>query len=266
MKIGFIGCGNMGGALARAAVKGVSAESVKIAEKDKEKAKAFAAETGVTVAEAAEVVAWADCLFLGVKPQVLAPVLEDLKGALTCRKDRLILVSMVAGVTTEKIHALIGRDCPVIRIMPNLPVSVGKGMILYCTAGGVTEAELEGFLDAMKEAGRFCRLEEKLMDAGTAVSGCGPAFVCLMVEALADGGVQVGLPREKAVELAAQTLLGTAKQLLETGIAPGVLKDAVCSPGGSTIAGVHALEEGAFRGVTSDAVLASYRRTVELGK
>ncbi len=269
MKIGFIGCGNMGGALARAAVKGVSAKNVAIAEKDEARAKAFADETGVTVMSAEDVIASSDYVFLGVKPQMLGQVLAGLQGALAdrCTKaGRLVLVSMVAGVTTEKIQNLAGGDYPVIRIMPNLPVSVGEGMILYGTAGGVTEEELDGFLGAMKEAGQFCRLEEKLMDAGTAVSGCGPAFVCLMIEALADGGVQVGLPRDKALLLAEQTLLGTAKLLLETGTQPGVLKDAVCSPGGSTIAGVHALEEGAFRGVTSDAVLAAYERTVELGK
>jgi len=266
MKIGFIGCGNMGGALARAAVKGVSAKNVAIAEKDEARAKAFADETGVTVTTAEDVIASSDYVFLGVKPQMLGQVLSDLQEALVKRTGRLVLVSMVAGVTTEKVQALAGGDYPVIRIMPNLPVSVGEGMILYCTAGGVTEEELDGFLCAMKEAGQFCRLEEKLMDAGTAVSGCGPAFVCLMIEALADGGVQVGLPRDKAMLLAEQTLLGTAKLLLETGTQPGVLKDAVCSPGGSTIAGVHALEEGAFRGVTSDAVLAAYERTVELGK
>ena len=131
--------------------------------------------------------------------------------------------------------------------------------------GQVQEA-IDGFLGAMKEAGKFCRLDEKLIDAGTAVSGCGPAFVCLMAEALADGGVQAGLPRDKALLLAEQTLLGTAKMLLETGVQPGALKDAVCSPGGSTIAGVHALEEGAFRATAADGVLAAYERTQELGK
>ena len=266
MKIGFIGCGNMGGALARAAVKGVSANNVAIAEKDEARAKAFADETGVTATTAEDVIASSDYVFLGVKPQMLGQVLADLKGALADRTGRMVLVSMVAGVTTEKIQNLAGGDYPVIRIMPNLPVSVGEGMILYCTAGGVTEEELDGFLGAMKEAGRFCYLEEKLMDAGTAVSGCGPAFVCLMIEALADGGVQVGLPRDKAMLLAEQTLLGTAKLLLETGTQPGVLKDAVCSPGGSTIAGVRALEAANFDTAVLDCVCAAYKRNQELGK
>ena len=156
MKIGFIGCGNMGGALARAAVKGVSANNVAIAEKDEARAKAFADETGVTATTAEDVIASSDYVFLGVKPQMLGQVLADLKEALTNRTGRMVLVSMVAGVTTEKIQNLAGGDYPVIRIMPNLPVSVGEGMILYCTAGGVTEDELNGFLGAMKEAGRFC--------------------------------------------------------------------------------------------------------------
>jgi pyrroline-5-carboxylate reductase len=257
MKIGFIGCGNMGGALAKAAVKGVSAANVIIAEKDEARAKAFAAETGVTVVTAEEAIALSDYLFLGVKPQMLAEVLGGLKDAFANRSEGLTIVSMVAGVTAEKVQALTGAKLPVIRIMPNLPVSVGEGMILYATLG-VSEEAVNGFLSAMKEAGQFCRLDEKLIDAGTAVSGCGPAFVCLMAEALADGGVQAGLPRDKALLLAEQTLLGTAKLLLETGVQPGALKDAVCSPGGSTIAGVHALEEGAFRATAADGVLAAY--------
>ncbi len=264
MKIGFIGCGNMGGALARAAVKGISAENVIIAEKDEARAKAFAAETGVTVVTAEEAIALSDYLFIGVKPQMLADVMGGLSEAFAKRGEGLTLVSMVAGVTAEKVQALAGGH-PVIRIMPNLPVSVGEGMILYC-ALGVGEEAIAGFLSAMKEAGKFCRLDEKLIDAGTAVSGCGPAFVCLMAEALADGGVQAGLPRDKALLLAEQTLLGTAKMLLETGVQPGALKDAVCSPGGSTIAGVHALEKGAFRATAADGVLAAYERTQELGK
>lgn len=118
----------------------------------------------------------------------------------------------------------------------------------------------------MSRAGKLCQLEEKLIDAGSAVSGCGPAYAFMFIEALADGGVQCGLPRDKAILLAAQTLLGSAKTVIENGTHPGVLKDAVCSPGGTTIAGVHALEKSAFRGAAADAVLAGYERTLELGK
>jgi pyrroline-5-carboxylate reductase len=184
---------------------------------------------------------------------------------LKSRKKGFVVVSMLAGITTDRIKETLG-DYPIIRIMPNLPVSVGEGMILYTATSDVKKDELDGFLSLMKNAGTLMRLDERLIDAGTSVSGCGPAFVCQVIEALAQGGVKCGLSYEDALVLAEQTLLGTAKLLLETGTQPGGLKDAVCSPGGSTIVGVHALEEGAFRGVTSDAVLAAYERTVELGK
>ncbi len=264
MKIGFIGCGNMGGALAKAVAKAVSPRDILISDTDEKKRAAFAEETGVGCGSGAEVAAAADWLFLAVKPQVLPAVLTELKPVLATRKDRFVLVSMAAGVTTGRILSLAG-DLPLIRIMPNLPVSVGEGMILFTTVG-VTAEERETFCALLKEAGRLTELDEKLIDAGTALSGCGPAFVCLLAEALADGGVQCGLPRDKALLLAEQTLFGTAAVLLKNGTHPGVLKDAVCSPGGSTIAGVQALEEGAFRADAANAVLAAYRKTQELGK
>ena len=164
------------------------------------------------------------------------------------------------------IRALAGKAYPVIRIMPNTPVSVGSGVILYDATENVAAGELALFCRCMERAGLLDRLEEKLMDAGTAVAGCGPAFACLFLEALADGGVVCGLPREKALRYAAHMLEGTAKLLLETGKHPGVLKDAVCSPGGSTIAGVRALEEGSFRAAAISAVEAAYSRTKALGK
>ena len=186
----------------------------------------------------------------------LAPVLPD----------SVILVSMAAGVTMEDIRAMAGKAYSVIRIMPNTPVSVGSGVILYDATENVADGELALFCKCMEKAGLLDRLEEKLIDAGTAVAGCGPAFACLFLEALADGGVVCGLPREKALRYAAHMLEGTAKLLLETGKHPGALKDAVCSPGGSTIAGVRALEEGSFRAAAISAVEAAYSRTKELGK
>ena len=160
---------------------------------------------------------------------------------------------------------LAGRPYPVIRIMPNTPCAVGSGVILYDANEQVTPEELEKFATAMSGAGLLDRLEERLIDAGSAVAGCGPAFACLFLEALADGGVACGLPRQKAVVYAAQMLKGTASLLLETGQHPGAMKDAVCSPGGSTIAGVRKLEENGFRGAAMDAVIAALERTAELG-
>ena len=153
-----------------------------------------------------------------------------------------------------------------IRIMPNTPVAVGQGVILYDTTENVTQEAVQGFCGGMKCAGLLDQLPEKLIDAGSAVTGCGPAYVCLFMEALADGGVACGLPRAKAMEYAAQMLLGTAALALESGKHPGQLKDAVCSPGGSTIAGVRALEQGGFRAAAMNAVEAAYHRTKELGK
>ena len=150
---------------------------------------------------------------------------------------------------------------PVIRIMPNIPVGVGQGLILYDVSAEVTRAQEAAFLEGLTNAGWFSRLEEKLMDAGSAVSGCGPAFAAMFAEALADGGVACGLPRAKATEYALQMLLGSATYLLETGLHPGQLKDAVCSPGGTTIQGVRTLEDGGFRAAAMNAVIAAFEKT-----
>lgn len=147
----------------------------------------------------------------------------------------------------ERIAAMAGGNYPVIRIMPNTPCAVGAGVVLYDANALVTGEQLDFFTAAMAGAGLLDRLEERLYDAGSAVAGCGPAFLSLFLEALADGGVTCGLPRQKALTYAAKMAEGTAKLMLETNQHPGVMKDAVCSPAGSTIAGVRALEEHAFR-------------------
>jgi pyrroline-5-carboxylate reductase len=181
-------------------------------------------------------------------------------------KDRFVLVSMAAGVSIAQIREMAGGDYPVIRIMPNIPASVGGGVILFDATENVPKKAIETFCTAMQGAGLVDRLPEKLIDAGSALSGCGPAFVSLFIEALADGAVACGLPRAQALSYAAQTVEGTAKMLLQSGQHPGQLKDAVCSPGGSTIAGVAALEQGAFRASVMEAVASAYARTLELGK
>ena len=149
--------------------------------------------------------------------------------------------------------------------MPNTPAAIGEGMILYC-AEGVEPEEKTAFVDVMQAAGSFDELSESLIDAGSAVSGCGPAFVYPFIEAMADGAVACGLPRAKAQLYAAQTLVGAARLVLESGDHPGALKDAVCSPGGSTIQGVRALEQNGFRSAVMEAVIAAYEKTVALGK
>ncbi|MBQ9967533.1 MAG: pyrroline-5-carboxylate reductase, partial [Oscillospiraceae bacterium] len=235
MTVGFIGTGNMGGALAKAAAK--SGHEIFLSDKNAEKAEALAGALNAKAVSVAEA-ALCDYVFLGVKPQMLKDLLAELAPVLALRKAPGILVSMAAGVAMADIRNWLGMDHPIIRIMPNTPVAVGSGVILYDATENVDLQDIAGFVSILSQAGLLNRLPESLIDAGSAVSGCGPAFAAMFLEALADGGVKCGLPRDKAQTYAAQMLLGTAKLLLETGQHPGQLKDAVCSPGGSTIAGV----------------------------
>ena len=168
------------------------------------------------------------------------------------------------GAEIQQIEDYAGIRLPVIRIMPNTPTAIGKGVIQYC-ASGVEDAVLSDWLADMAPCGMVDPLEERLIDAGSAISGSGPAYMYIFLEALADGAVACGIPRAKAMEYAAATMAGAAEMVLQTGLHPGALKDAVCSPGGSTIAGVNALEQHGFRGAVMDAVIAAYKRTVELG-
>ena len=179
-------------------------------------------------------------------------------------ESECVLVSMLAGVTLERLEALFpGKR--ILRIMPNTPCAVGSGMLFLCRGSLAAEQDAEAFRQLMACAGRIDEIPEKWMDAASAVAGCGPAFAYMFVQALADGGVECGLPRAKATEYAAQMLLGSAQMVLQTGAHPEKLKDDVCSPGGSTIAGVHALENAAFRAACMDAVTAAYERTKGLG-
>ena len=263
--IGFIGVGNMGGALARAAARAVDPGRIVVSNRTLEKAEALSQALSCRVATATEVAERCDLVFLGVKPQMMAGLLADLQPALERRKTPVTLVSMAAGVSMAQIRAMAGGDYPVIRIMPNTPVAVGQGVVLYDQTENVSVEAKALFLTAMGTAGLLDPLEERLMDAGSAVAGCGPAFADLFLEALADGGVLCGLPRAKAQAYAAQMLLGAASLAMETELHPGQLKDAVCSPGGSTIAGVKTLEQFAFRAAVMDAVEAAFEKTKALG-
>ena len=264
MTYGFIGTGNMGGALATAVAK--RGESIVLANRTPAKVETLAAKIGGTVTDNLTIANTCDYIFLGVKPQMMAETLMPLQQTFATRSTPFVLVSMAAGLTISAIQKMAGGDYPVIRIMPNTACAVGAGMTLYCCSQTVGAQRLQEFLDAMKESGELEEISEELIDAGSAVAGCGGAFACLFMEGLADGGVAVGLPREKALRFAAQTLLGTAVLARETGVHPGALKDAICSPGGTTIAGVHALENRGFRAAAMDAVIAAYDRTNELKK
>ncbi len=265
MRIGFIGCGNMGSALARSVMKSVSAFHIVINDVNKDKVDAFCSESGAMTGDLSEIAFDCKYIFLAVKPQMLAELAIKLKPMLAERKDGFVLVSMAAGVTTSRLGELFG-NYPTVRIMPNLPVSVGEGVVLYTATEGVSESDLNGFLDIMKNAGTLMRLDEKLIDAGTSVSGCGPAFVCQVIEALARGGEKCGLSYEDALVMAEHTLIGTARLLAETKGDPTALCRAVCSPGGSTIEGVKTLENGGIDRLFGNAVEASYKRNIELGK
>lgn len=260
MKYGFIGCGNMGGAIARA----LSKTTKNITLSDPYAAKELAKELECQIGTNEETAATCDCLFLAVKPQVLNAVISPISAILA--KHKPLIVTMAAGVEIKKIEEMVGAPLPIIRIMPNTPVSVGRGTILYCTNTLVSEIMLNTFLADMQFAGMLDPITENLIDAASALSGCGPAYAYMFIEALADGAVACGVPRAKALTYAANTLSGAAQMVLQTNAHPGALKDAVCSPGGSTIAGVRTLEENGFRGAVIDCIQSAYIRTKELGK
>ena len=267
--VACIGSGNMGFALMKGIVgKAADEAAIGFADADGEKAQTAADAIGAAVyGSNAEAAKQADFIFLAVKPQVLPQVLAEISAAV---KERLnsgvppVFVSMAAGWSIAKIKAAAGDKLPVARIMPNTPALIGKGMIALAASPEVPAdkiAELEKLLGG---AGIVDLLDENYMNAATGLSGSGPAFVYMFIEALADGGVRAGLPRDKALRYAAQTVFGSAAMVQETGKHPGELKDMVTSPGGTTIAGLAALEDGAFRSSVIKAVEAAWKRAVEL--
>lgn len=260
---GFIGAGNMGGALARAASK--STKDILIADHFQEKAEELAAQLGADCSDNIAIARSCRYIFLGVKPQMMADMLGGIREALSCRDDA-VLVTMAAGLSIETIRSMAGGNYKTIRIMPNTPVAVGEGEVLYTPSENVTEAELGEFLELMKHAGQLNAIPESLMDAGCSLSGCGPAFVFKFIRALAQGGIDAGLDSDTAVALAAQTVIGSARLLTESPLDPETLIRNVCSPGGSTIEGVKSLDADGFEDIVAGAVAASYKRNLELGK
>jgi len=206
-----------------------------------------------------------DFVFLAVKPQILQEVLHEISGAVQEKIASVVLVSMAAGWSIEKIQTALGCKAPVVRIMPNTPSLIGQGVIVMTASSEVRAEDQAELCKLLRGAGIVDSVEEKHLEAATGLSGCAPAFAYLFIEALADGGVRSGLPREKALRYAAQTVLGSAAMVLETGKHPGELKDMVTSPAGATIEGIAALENGGFRSCTINAVTASSRRAAELG-
>lgn len=268
----FIGTGNMGGALARAACRAIGPDEVVLANRTAGKAQALAQELGCAAApDNDRAVEQAQYIFLCVKPQMMQGVLEQLAPTLRrCHEagQEKVLVSVAAGLRLADLSRFAqgaGYSPLVLRLMPNTCVGVGQGVTALCAPEGAGEEALAQVERILSQSGLVTRIPEGQMDAFSALAGCGPAFACLFLEGLADGGVLAGLPRALAMEYAFRMVLGTCAMALERGKHPGVLKDEVCSPGGSTIAGVAALERAGFRAAAMDAVLAAWRRSEELG-
>ena len=263
-RVGFIGAGQMATALGHGLVKAglTAAEHLLASDPIAETRDRFAQATGgKATADNLEVVAAADVIFLAVKPQQMGKVLPQIRGRIG--PDKLV-VSIAAGIRLAKLAEGLGHEGRLVRVMPNTPCLVGKGASAYCLGDHATPRDGELVRQLLGAVGIAYPVEEKLMDAVTGLSGSGPAFVYVMIEALADGGVRVGLPRQVALALAAQTVLGAADMVLTTGEHPAVLKDRVASPGGTTIAGLQALEVGGVRGALIAAVEAATRRSIEL--
>ena len=263
-KIIFIGAGRMAGAIAGGLVEcGFPAENMSAYDVSDKAAEAFSGKTGIKAYNSSEDAfrADSDIIILAVKPQYLASAMVTIKSHV---KDQLI-VSIAAGVTLERLAELTGSR-RLIRVMPNAPALVGAGVSAYTIDDAVSEKDSDTVEKIFGAVGQVVRVEEKLMDAVTGLSGSGPAYVFDFIQALADGGVHEGLPRDTALKLAVQTVLGAAEMVKKTGEHPAALRDMVTSPGGTTVRALSVLDNGAFRDLVADAVIAASERSKELGK
>ena len=266
LTIGFLGGGKMAAALARGVLSAGLVKPGHIRASDPLPAarSAFASQTGAkTTASNIEVVQFARVLVLAVKPGHVAELLQEIRPAIT---PGHLLISIAAGVPIARLESGLGQGARVIRVMPNSPALVGASASAYALGKAATAADAALAQQIFSAVGLAFQLKEPLLDAVTGLSGSGPAYAYLIIEALSDGGVAGGLPREVATKLAAQTLLGSAKMVLETGLHPGALKDMVTSPGGTTIEGLHELEKGKVRGVLINAVRAAAEKSRKLGQ
>lgn len=261
---GFIGSGKMATALVKGMLRAgnASAESICASDPLPAARTALHSDTGAAVFDSNLAVAErSDVLVLAVKPQSMRDVLRELRPAVTSEH---LVISIAAGTTIASIDDGLGQGGRLVRVMPNTPALVGEGASAYAMGPRTVREDEAIVTGCLESVGRAVRVPESLLDAVTGLSGSGPAFVYLMIEALSDGGVRVGLPRDVATLLAAQTVLGAAMMVRDTGEHPGVLKDQVASPGGTTIAGLHALERGGVRAALMDAVEAAAHRSAEL--
>jgi pyrroline-5-carboxylate reductase len=264
-RIGFLGAGRMATALARGWLDAGLVSAMRVAASDPLPAarEAFTQATGVKAGDDNRaVVQSSDVLILAVKPQNMGALLDEIRPAVT---GRHLVVSIAAGITIGHLATGLGFDSRIIRVMPNTPCLVGASASAFAAATTATAEDLELVSGLLGSVGKAMQVPERLLDAVTGLSGSGPAYVAVIIEALSDGGVRMGLPRDVATLLAAQTVLGSAKLLLDEKLHPGQLKDMVASPGGTTIAGLHVLERGGLRAALIDAVEAATKRSAELG-
>lgn len=264
--IGFIGCGNMAQAMIGGIVgsKLVQPEHVIASNPSTEKLNYVKNKYGIRIASSnSELASFVDILILAVKPYLYGKVIDEIKDLV---KEDIIIVTIAAGIDIKYIENRFGRNIKVVRSMPNTPALVGEGMSALCSNSQVTTDELQSVIKIFESFGKAELIEERLMDAIPAISGSSPAYVYMFIEALADGGVLQGIPRDKAYKLAAQAVLGAAKMILETGEHPGALKDKVCSPGGSTIEAVYTLEKNNFRGAVISAMESCTEKSIRMGK
>ncbi len=255
----------MGGALAAGIAEKIGGENIILCDTDIEKAENLAKKIGAVSGNLGRVCSESEFIFLAVKPYALGEVAEDCEKYLTARKNDFVIVSMLAGVeifTLERTFDYID-SCSVIRIMPNVNCSVGAGVTLVSSNSYVTRERADDFSLIMSKTGIVDEIPEGLINAGMSLSGCGPAYVFMFIEALADGAVECGLPRGKAYDYAIATLIGSAKLMESSGLHPGQLKDMVCSPGGTTIEGVRALEKNSFRFAAMQSVIKAYKKTIK---
>lgn len=257
-ELGFIGVGSMGSALAAMPMK-LFPEKVIVSNRTAEKAQALAAANGCAAGCYFDVAKDSRYILLGVLPGAVCDIISRIKPELDASNERKVIVSMAGSVSIAEMEAIAG-DIPVIRIMPNTPVAVGKGLIFYCAGAKATAEDVDGLISLLSCAGAMEPLDEALFGAGSAVAGCGPAFAAIFIDALADGGVKAGLPRAKAIRFAEQMVLGAAQLALDTGKHPAQLRDEVASPGGSTIDGIQALEEGGLRAAVINAVVNAWKK------
>lgn len=264
MKIGFIGAGNMAEAMIKGLQASFSGLNIAVSDAGVERLELMRTVYGIesVTKDNLKVADFADVLVIAVKPQVISAVLKEIKD----RVRGKIIVSIAAGVTTSAIEEITGADVKIVRVMPNTPALVLCGASAVCAGRTAGEKELAVVKEMLSAVGECIVTDESKMDAVTGLSGSGPAYVYQFIEALSDAGVKMGLARQDATALAAQTVMGAAKMVLDTGRHPGELKDAVTSPGGTTIAGLHELEKGGFRAAVMNAVETAAKRSIELGK